>query len=313
MIEMRNSGKLVVLLISTAMLIALATVPTVVADTASGSASVGNVNPQVVGLNSGTATVNPESTFTVYTKVRDNNTLDDIDNVVVKVYENVASATSANSKDNHYEFWFDPSDNSWHVGGGWTNEQGSPYIDTSASSYPSDLTASEDNYNFVIRLNGTANWSNDWNAFVEVTDTQPASDNSESVNEFGVAKYVTYSVDVSSLEWTNLSPATTGNACDNNTGNPIVSSIETNVSYDLRDNVANWSGPTTIGADNTWFNSTDSYSTATRMSTTLQDVVSNQSEGEALTENIFHYLDIPSGTPSGTYTTTFTIEVAEAA
>jgi hypothetical protein len=290
-------------------MLVIASVPLTTADTASGSAGVSNVAPEIISVtdNASGGTVDPESYFWVNVRVRDNNTLADIDNVIVKVYENSLADTDADDKENHYTFWFDPSDNTWHSS--LTNTQGSAFIGT--GTYPSDLTATTDNYNFKILINGTASHVNDWDVWAKVED-EAASDNSETANDFDVNKYVSYSLGVSTLEWSGLSVPSENNACDNNTDNPIVTSIETNVSYDVQHKVTDWTySGNTIGADNTSWNTTASPD-GTTMSNSFQNAYTNESEGEAVTKNIYYYLDIPTGTPDGTYTSTFTIEVAEA-
>lgn len=315
MLDGITKADLAVLAISIAMLAALASLPLASGDTATGSAAVANQTPEVYGMDVVEASVNPETSFNVNVVARDNNTLDDFDNIIVKVYENVCTEASAESLDNHYTFWFDPSDNTWHTASG-TNTQGSAYIDSAGSTYPSDLSLAKDNYNFDILINGTANHANDWDFYVKVVDEASATDSSESPNEFSVAKYVTYALTVSTLEWTSLSVPSDDNPSDNNANNPLVGSIETNVNYDVKDKLsADWSGPgaETLAASNTSFYQSNTPGSEITMSTTYQDVWTAQSEGEAVTKDIYHWLDIPSPTVEGTYSTTFYIEVAETA
>lgn len=307
--------KLTVLAISAMMIMTvLISAPAVIGGEASGSADVGNAAPEIISMtveNNAADDINtPESYFLFKVTVRDNNSLADIDNVIVMVYENSLADTDADNKENHYTFWFDPSDNSWHSSPA-TNAQGDNFIDIDSSSYPDDLTDNADNYVFRILINGTAAWDNDWNAYAKVDDGT-ATDTSESANEFGVGVYIAYTLDVSTLEWSALSVPSTNNACDNNTDNPMVTGIETNVSFDVRNKMDNWSYSTyTIGADNTSFYKTDTVESEITMDTDYKDVHTAVGEGEALTENIYYWLDIPTATPKGLYQSTFYIEVVE--
>lgn len=300
------------LVISVAML-TIASAPLTTADTASGETEVSNVAPEIISVtdNASSGDVDPESYFWVNVRVRDNNTLADIDNVIVKVYENSLDDTDADNKENHYTFWFDPSDNSFYTT--MTNSQGDAFIDNASSTYPSDLTATTDNYNFKILINGTASHENDWDVWAKVED-EADSDTSETENDFNVMTYVSYSLGVSTLEWSGLSMPSSNNVCDNNSDNPIVTSIETNVSYDVKHKVSNWTDDgNTIGYDNTLWDVDNTVENTEAMTKgTFTDTHTNRSEGEAVTENIYYWLDVPTGTPDGTYTTTFNIEVVEA-
>lgn len=105
-----------------------------------------------------------------------------------------------------------------------------------------------------------------------------------------------------------MSLGTTDNPSDNN---PVsVWQIETNTSFSMRNKVdKDWSGPRSIGGENTSFENADvgnpnpGYSGD--LSTSFKDVYGEQSYGENLDYGINYYLDIPPGTPEGTYTTTF--------
>lgn len=300
------------IIIATVASLGVALVPPVLADTISGEVTVSNNSPEVLGFDVGTDPVDPETYFWVNVEVRDNDTLSDIENVVLEIYENSDTPGMSANKNKHYWFWFNPSDNSWHSDPN-TNVQGDAFIDSAASEYPADLSVDSDNYNFKILLNGTASDANDWHVIAEAEDASVNVGSANEVNAFSVNTYLTYAVGTDgTINWTNLATGTDNNASDDNPIN--VENIETNVSWDLQNKLENtqWKNDTdSFGADNAKFNSTNDSSTATQLSTTFQDVVSAQSEGEDLSESFYYWIDIPEDVSGGTYTNNFIIEVAQ--
>ncbi len=297
------------ILIITVLALAFSLIPHSLGDTISGQAEVGNSMPRLVGVDVSGSMVDPESSFTVRTEISDNNTLGDIDNVILKVYENTFAHTDSDDKRNHYTFWFDPSDNTWHSGVG-ANIIGDPFIDSTNSTYPTDLGVNQDNYNFVIRLNGTASPSN-WNVYAEVIDSQSDTDDLEKGNEFSVNNYVSYSIGIDTICWSDLEPDSNTNPSDNN---PVqVDDIETNVRFDVQNKLDNdWAcGADTIDIGNTMYASSDGSGESGFASMAFSNIFENQNYGENLSRGINYYLDVPSDCSPGTYTNTFIIEVSE--
>ncbi|KXA97987.1 hypothetical protein AKJ39_02685 [candidate division MSBL1 archaeon SCGC-AAA259J03] len=286
-----------------------ASLPVVMGDTIDGEASVSNTSCEFIDKTVDTNTVDPESYFWIKTQVRDSDTLSDIENVVVKIFDNQTAVGAQDTKRSHYTFWFDANDNSWNSN--LNNTLGNPFIDAAASEYPNDATVTEDNYNFKILLNGTANPNQDWNVYVEVNDEASSENNGTHTNALAVNTYVNYDVKADLIEWTNLQPDTNDNPSDSNP--VIIENIETNVNYDVQTKLSgDWlnTNGDTITVTETSFDSTDSSGYHGQVSSSIfKDVYTYESYGEDLTEGINYFLDIPDGTSSGTFTNTFEIEV----
>lgn len=285
------------------------------ADTISGEATVSNVSPEVIGENSTQSwTVDPESSFDIRVQVRDNDTLADVENVRLEVYNDqggIGDPDESTSEVNHYTFWFDPSDNTWHCP--MTDSDGTTvYIDGGASSYPSDLSVDKDNYVFNITLDTEASPVDDnWACWAEVDDGT-AKDNSEFCHSGTVNSRKVITVEESSIEWSGLEQGTTENPSDNN---PIGVIVDSNGGFNVQSKVDDWSGPTTIPAENTTMENDADLDAATEfgkvsMSTTYDNVYEGAQHDENVHTPINYYLDIPSDAPGGTYTTTFYIDVA---
>jgi hypothetical protein len=283
------------------------------ADNVGGEATVGNSSPSVVSASVSADPVSPESYFDVNTRIKDNNTLSDVDNVIVTLFENTALVGDSDSKRDHYTLWFDPSDNSWHSGFA-SNTLGSAFIDGVSSTYPGDLSVTEDNYNFTVLLNGTASSVNDWDLHVEVIDSSSASDTLSTNNAFAVDTYVSYSV---SSDGTINFSGSAGSSANASPDNPIdATSIETNVDFDMQNKLQNpaWENASTsdnIPAENTKFDTDGTPASLTSLGTSFNDVHTNQGYGEDLSRSVYYYLDIPAGTSAYTYTNTFTLEVVQ--
>lgn len=284
--------------------------PMGLAETLDGRASVSGSECVLVSAEVDTTTVDPESYFRVNVRVRDEDTLADIENVVVKVFSDDTDVDSQDERRNHYTFWFDPSDETWHTT--MTNVQGDPFIDPAGSEHPADISDVEDNYSFRILLNGTANPNVDWNLYAEVSDGESTDSNETETGAFSVNEYIHYDVREDSVEWNDLEPGTERNPASNN---PItVENIETNIRYNIRTKLeGNWtdSEGNSITVTETSFESDDPDGFHGFVHESFEDVYSNMDYGEGLTGRINYFLTVPADTVPGIYINTFAIEVVE--
>lgn len=262
-----------------------------------GEATAGNIAPEVTS-----AEPSPDNIvdLTLASEnfnctVRDNNTLADIDNVQLILYTTDATVDGENHIENHYVFWFDPTDNSFY------SVLGAAYIDNESSSYPSDLTENSDNYNFVVKLSGGAKAGTDWHAkWTAVDDNENIGSMSDT---FEVLEYISLSI----LPATQTFSGDPGDMGQTATEGAITCTVTANTNFDIATKLfADWEGTTyggTIGADNTHASGGSSID----LSTVYADVWTNVTFGEDVTNDITYTLDLPVPLRDDVYTATINI------
>lgn len=265
---------------------------------ASGEGTAGNVAPTVPSAEpSPDNQISPESTEMFNCTVKDNNTLADIDNVKLILYTTAAGEGGDDAVENHYTFWFDPSDNSWN------SALGAEYI--VPGSYPSDLTKDNDNYNFAVKLSGGAKAGTDWNAMWIAVDDNAASEN--KTDTFEVLEYISLSIDINTQTFSGA-PGASGLAASEEPGY-ITCTVSSGTNFDIETKLgADWIGTAyggTIGADNTHaFGETPTID----LSLVYQNVWTNETFGENVDRTVTYTLDLPMPLRDDVYTATINIK-----
>lgn len=263
---------------------------------ASGEGTAGNIAPTVPSAApSPDNQVAPQNKENFNCTVKDNNTLADIENVQLILYTTDAGVDGENHVENHYVFWFDPSDNTFY------SVLGASYIDNENSSYPSDLTKDNDNYNFVVKLSGGAVAGVDWNAkWIAVDDNEVSGDNSTT---FEVLEYISLSISPDTQSFTG-DPGDTGLAAS---PSAITCTVSSGTNFDIETRLgADWSGAAyggTIGADNTHALGEVSVD----LTTDYQNVWTDETLGQGVEKTVTYTLDLPMPLRDDVYTATIYI------
>jgi len=269
----------------------------------SGSGNAGNVAPEVTSWTP--PTTDPVSATNFSVTIRDNNTLEDIENIKLVLWLSTASEGDADAVENHYTFRHCQDNNDW-----WEVGPGSTHITEENCVAPSDNTAQSDTYTFNITLQCEAR-SGTWSANVYVYDDNDQSDN--SLQTFTVSAYFSVSLDDSTLTFS-------GSPGEENTVPTEAETVVTacaNGSYDIEVyGSASWTGAAyeqTFGIDNLQADADNNFAeNAVTLSTSGQDVWSAQDPGENQTDNIYWELDFPVPLRDDIYTATITVEVKAA-
>jgi len=279
------------------------------------TATVSNTAPSISNIwiteTTGTpvSSLDPATEYYIIVNVTDSNSLKDIENITLTLYNN--SLNSPDSTRYHYTFKFDNDTLSFSEIG-----PGNTHLITADCSYPT-LTNVYGNYTFAIRLNETAIPST-WVLWVNVTDS---AGNKVSKNvTFSVNEYISASLDDSSLTFSG-SPGTNDVPASEN---PTVVTVKSNVNFSIQvkgsgDFVGSTDSSFTIPLSYLTFDddSTPSESTETGLAekscdTVYQILYSNVGYGYNVAKNIYWFLDIPNGILAQEYTTTIYVGVFSA-
>lgn len=276
-----------------------------VTDTLTASGNSSNVAPEVTSWTP--PTTDPASATNFSVTIRDNNTLEDIENIKLVLWLAAASEGDADAVENHYTFWHCQDNNDWWEAGPSGSDE---HITEASCVPPSDNTQQSDTYTFNVTLQSEAR-SGTWNANVYVYDDNDASDN--EVQTFAVNSYFSVSLDDTTLTFS-------GSPGDTNTVPTEAETVVTataNESYDIEVyGGENWTGTTygqTFGIDNLQADADNNFAAdAVTLSTSGQDAWSAQDPGEDQTDNIYWELDFPIPLRDDVYTATITVEVKAA-
>jgi len=266
-----------------------------------------NAPPTVKGVTP-TTPIDPNAFENFKVEVRDNDTLNDLENVKLVLYDNRFGPDTADNERSHYTFLWENGTGFSEVGPGT-----GIHIDTGASS-AGTLTENQDNFVFNVMLDNVANPNQSWNMYAEVYDNAENSDSLTSANAFSINVRISYSWQAGGRDSTVNFSGAPGDSDIAEENGPTISTITSNVNFDVASKLGdNWTSDTTsdeIPAENTSFAQT-SGGTQTAMSTSYQDVYTDVGYGESLSENVYYYLDVPSDLTPASYSTTFYLEVAE--
>jgi hypothetical protein len=275
--------------------------PVVSADNISGNATIQSAAPLVENANA-PAQVAPNSAVNFTADIQDNNTIANLENVELWLFSNSVSEGSPDNTRDHYTFYWQENDNTWHEIG---PDAGGAHINAGSSVAPDNSQVSG-RITFNIKLAKVAEPTT-WTAKFYAFDNSTSGSNSTA---FTVNRYIEISSLSLSATWTNLSVPSENSAADTN---PHQAVIISNDNYNLNLKLSgNWtSGPNVIGADNTKFNSINDVATSTIFSTNYQTLNGTQSWTPGRTHDMYFWLTVPTGIRPGTYTTTFNVQVIQ--
>lgn len=268
-------------------------------DSASGSATGGNLTPEVTSVTA-PSSVDPQVEYDFPSTVQDNNTLADISTVVLEVYLTTAEG-KPDAKENHYTFTFTAVDNVWtETGPGPDND----HLITGSCTHPPDLTLQSDNYKFVIKLSAAATigaWTAKWIA----TDEALSGENTDT---FSVTGIITLEIDDDTLTFTG-SPGDTDRTP---TETPTVCTVYTNYTFKVEAKLsADWLGTThggTIPMGNTDAAQTSGKEGIKALTGEYQFIWTDVGSGENVQKDIYWFLELPVPLRDDVYTTTFYVQ-----
>jgi predicted alpha-1,2-mannosidase len=121
--------------------------------------------------------------YNIIAKVRDNDNLLDVNQVILNLYENSLNQGASDNVQNHYTF-------NWVRGAGFNEVgpgPGNEHLDVNACT-PGSYSVTTDNWTFRIRLDVTA-LPGQWNLWVKVVDNANQQENLVFANKFTVNPY----------------------------------------------------------------------------------------------------------------------------
>lgn len=275
--------------------------PLVSAQDISGNATIESTAPVVENVNV-PSQVAPFSSTNFSADIQDNNTIANLENVELWLFPNSVSEGNADNTRNHYTFYWQENDNSWHEIG---PDAGGSHIAAGNSVAPDNSQVSG-RITFNLKLDKVAEVGS-WTAKFYAYDNSTSGSTSQT---FTVNQYFEISILSTNATWTNLSVPSENNAA---VTNPHQAFIITNDNYSLELKLSgNWTnGTNVIGADNTKFNSINDVATSMVFSTSYQTLFDNQSWSPGRTHDMYFWLTVPTGILPGTYATTFNVQVTQ--
>lgn len=289
-----------------------------------GSVSILSANPSMAGpelWDSGEAQDKNNTALTVNTEyhlnftISDDNTLADLDNVTLRVWDTSSAATEndTDAEQNHYTFrWYEANDT-------WTSSP-SGFVNTGNCKDPG-TGSSETQYEFTCAFDlgkaagYTAN-TDDWNISIFVWDDNNDFDAERSI-VFGVAFYSEISVTDSTHTWGNLNPGDTDQTI---TDSPLNFDVIANAAWDVQaqaNQSALVSGSNQIGIGNITIHK-DTVGSSVSLTTSWTDIVgltsqtASTEEASATSTYCTLWLDVPTGTPVGDYKYKLELQVIQA-
>lgn len=313
-------GKILAVLVAAALLFGVIA-PQIFADdfdTSSGSAGVGNAvptitNPMLTTQDGGTDKNN--SALTVFTEfwanltAGDDNTLNDFKNVTWILYDSAtAQPTSADSATDHYTFQYDNATDSFDEVG---PDAGDSHLVSANCSDPADHSATSGEYKLAFKLAKTAAYASSatWKVQMMIYDGTDALENVTSLL-FSMSFGLELTITDGSHSWSSLSPDSTENLISSPVDNDIDFTVTANAAYDVeaKGSGALASGGDTIPLSNVKVHQT-TYASALSLTTDYQDSdILNQAAGADNAQALKVWLDVPAGTPVGTYTYTLYLQ-----
>ena len=319
-------GKVVVGWIALAMLILASLSPaTLVAaatsGSSSGSATVGNVaptisSPQLTDTSSNSVAgsqidVNVE--YWVAFTVSDDNSLEDIDTIVIKIWGPSSTEGGSDSEVNHYTFQYDQASDAWSEIG---PDTGGSHLVLADCQDPSDQTQSSGTFRLAFKLAKIAERTTTatWTIKITVSDDSSASASDSSLT-FGVNFYAELTVNDGSHGWSGLNPGATDVALTNPSDGDIDVTVTTNAAFNLQ---AKGSGDLTSGSNMIPLSNVkihaSTLTSAVSLTTTYQNIpgLTSQPAGANQAKAFKLWITVPNPCPAGTYTYTLYVQVVEA-
>ncbi|MBA7507033.1 hypothetical protein ES706_05749 [subsurface metagenome] len=252
--------------------------------------------PEVLSVVPSEAAWDPGNEYTITATVGDNNGLSDLDNIIVKAYSGDMAPDASDSERDHYTFWFDPSDNSWH------SSLGPEFIDAANCFAPEDLSENEGEYVFAVNLAKIAEPTK-WNVCAQAVDSYEIQGSLENAEAVTVMVYTEFSLDRYALNFSGMPGETV-----NPELGPSIVTVTTNKDFDFRVRLpGDW---TTDGLTMPMETTTATGDTTVALTDSYQTVWTGVGYGEDVARQIAWGLNIPDDQGPGTYRTSFYVNVA---
>lgn len=306
-----------VFILAITLLFTLSPAPTIMAaeDNASGTATVSNEGPSVTTVaitdmdGGAVGTLNPGTYYKVKVTVSDANSLQDISNIVVKMYLEAKGETASDAERDHYTFKYTAGTPTWEETG--PDPTTDSHINPAGCVEPSPLTAASGTYVFQVKLAYIAEptTGENWTAKAIATDSDSAS--GSNTETFGVNDYISLSIDDSTLTFSGAPGAT--DVAPGET--PTVATVTSNNNFDIKVKLGgDWIGVTytdeSIPAGNTEVAQDAGKTTGVQtLSTSYKILWPNVGYGKDLTKDCYWFLDIPSPCRNQAYNVTAFIQV----
>lgn len=292
-----------------AFMLVLALAPTAMADEelpADGTATVNNSTPSVTlveihTVGNGTITeLAPWVYYEIRVAVSDANTLEDIDNIVVKMWTTVGEGGD-DAVRNHYTFKYTAGTPTWEEIG--PDSETDSHIELAGCVEASPLTGTSGTYVFKVRLAYVAEPTTGtlWTAKAIATDDNEAS--GDNLTTFDVNDYISLAIDDSTLTFSGAPGAVDVTPNEEQTVATVTSNNIFNVNVRLS---ADWSGTEhggSIPAGNTDAAQTEGKAGIQELSTAYVTLWPNVAYGESVAKDCYWFLEIPSPCRDDSYTT----------
>jgi len=299
---------------------ALLTLPNIaVADDIEVAAEIGSIPPEILNVSKlrdngdteNISALDPEVEYLIKFTVRDNNSLADLDTILVRVYESTQSDQPVNKR-RVYNFTYNETANAWTA-------SPSGYLNPShTSTVPDNKSQVSFSFDLYFKLAGIAvptGSTTNWIVSILVTDEDESTDLNDSTT-FDVNEYRALNSYTASFTWSGKNP---GDILENRTINPTITA---NLQVDINTNGSDLTyGAYSIPVSSFHvYNSTGPLRTLSSSTLTVYDNYAEASD--SINPNITGYTDavektlkydgaIPNPQHSGTYDGTWTISLAD--
>ncbi len=284
------------------------------------SVTVNNNSPVAVNNTAGPLTIDPEVQYTISTTVYDDNKLQDINTIVIKLYYDNDSAGNGR---NYYTWtWtnpnpgLDPAVADFNNIANWSENVAGSYISTTNVSITLDNKEVTLEVNWQVRGIARPSDADFWHYHIEATDSANPTVSS-GIGDAQVNKYISFSVQSNTINFGNVDPGAAA-GLTNDDAITIVSNGEVDISVTGADLT---SISSTIDVDQ--FYVEDDISTQTTLTTAAQIIYDDYrqiDEGGFPDAGILGYSDgasktllfggtIPDPQEADTYTGTWVIDV----
>jgi hypothetical protein len=273
-----------------------------------GSTTISNVPPEATSVAIKTMadvndnTLNPQTQYKFIVTVRDNNNLTDVENILLKLYTNVAGENATDAVENHYTFLFKASDNTWtEIGPSKFNE----HLTTGLCVKPSELSVVSDEYKFVVNLSPvtTPTTGGGWTVKWIITDDNGSS--GSSTKTFDVNEYLMLMIDDAKLTISAYPGQNDLQPTENPTIVILTANYNFNVQCKLSGDLIGETFGDRIPMSNIKAAQDESHMGEIKLSDNYSDLWSNVEYGELIEKDIYWFADIPFPLMGDTYTADF--------
>lgn len=289
-----------------------------------GSATIPSTDPSITNLelwneaedtdkNNTALVVNTEyhANFTI----TDGNTLADLKNITILIYDDTGSTwDDSDAEIDHYTMTWVESTDVWDT---------SSYVDDADCKDPGTgygETSFEFTLSFDLSKVATYRATPTWKMNITVWDDSENSDTDTTIM-FGIAFYQEVNVVDTTHSWTNINPGTNNQTLSTPADHKIDITVIANAAYDVQaqSNASNLvSGSDTIAISNVRIYGADTLTSSASLTTSYADVggLTSQSattaEASPASHELWLWLTVPDGTPSGTYVYQLQTQVVQA-